>query len=201
MYKRQPEAYLKARKPDGNGNYVLGLDQPSYSPFMQNAKSGAARERYYMARNQQGSARNLEILNEEFVLRRELAALYGQPTFADYVTRRRMAGSAAAVNRFLNEVRAAVEPVEKRELEVLRAEKAKEMGTDLAATTLRNWDTSYYGEKVRRARYDIDQEKLRAYFPSDKSVDFCLLLAQRLYGVTFKEGKVCLLYTSDAADE
>jgi len=38
-----PEAYLKARKPDGNGNYVLGLDQPSYSPFMANAKSGAAR--------------------------------------------------------------------------------------------------------------------------------------------------------------
>jgi thimet oligopeptidase len=185
-----PEAYLKARKTDGNGNYVLGLDQPSYSPFMQNARSGAARERYFRARNHQGGARNLEILNEEFVLRQELAALYGVPTFADYVTRRRMAGSAAAVNRFLTEVRAAVEPVEKRELELLRAEKAKETGTDLAATRLRPWDTSYYAEKVRRARYDIDQERLRAYFPSDKSVDFVLLLAQRLYGVKFTEGKV-----------
>jgi thimet oligopeptidase len=83
-----PEAYLKARKADGNGNYNLGLDQPSYVPFMSNAKSGAARERYYRARNQQGGARNLEILHEEFLLRQELAALYGVPTFADYVTRR-----------------------------------------------------------------------------------------------------------------
>jgi thimet oligopeptidase len=57
---------------------------------------------------------------------------------------------------------------------MLRAEKAKEMGTDLAATTLRNWDTSYYSEKVRRARYDVDQEKLRAYFPrTSRSTSCC----------------------------
>jgi thimet oligopeptidase len=184
-----PEAYLKARKPDANGNYLLGLDQPSYGPFMSNAKSGAARERYFRARNRQGGEQNLELLDRQFVLRQELAQLYGLPSYAEYVTRRRMAGSAAAVERFLADVKIAVGPAEKAGIAELRAEKAKELGTDLAATRLEIWDSSYYLERVKRARFDVDQEKLRAYFPSAKSVAFCLLITERLYGVKFKEGE------------
>ena len=185
-----PEAYLKARKPDADGNYVLGLDQPSYAPFMGNARSEAARERYFRARFRQGGEQNLEHLDQLFLLRQELAALSGSPSYAAYVLRRRMAGTPEAVNRFLADVQAAILPVEKREIEELRAEKAKELGTNLAATRLQLWDMSYYAERVRRARFDVDQEKLRPYFPSVKSVDFVLLLAERLYGVKFREEKV-----------
>ena len=184
-----PEAYLKARKPDEAGNYVLGLDQPSYGPFMQNARSEAARERYFRARNQQGGRGNLEIMQRLFTLRQELAGLYGLPTFAHYGVRRKMAAKPENVSRFLAEVKAAITPAQKRELEELRAAKAREQGTALEATRLNQWDTAYFSEMVRRARFDIDQEKLRAYFPSDKSVDFALLLAERLYGVKFREGK------------
>ncbi len=185
-----PEAYLKARKPDASGNYVLGLDQPSYGPFMQNARSGAARERYFRARNQQGGRGNLEVMQKLFELRQELAGLYGLPSFAHYGVRRKMAANPENVTRFLAEVKAAITPAQERELEELRAAKARELGTALEATRLNQWDTSYYSEKVRRARFDIDQEKLRAYFPSDKSVDFALLLAERLYGIKFREDKV-----------
>lgn len=185
-----PEAYLKARKPDEAGNYVLGLDEPSYRTFVRNAKSETARERYYRARTQQGGAKNLEHMHQLFILRQELAGLYGLPTFADYGLRRKMAAKPETVSRFLADVKAAVTPVEKRELEELRAEKAKEQGTDLTSIRLQNWDVGYFSQKLKRARYDVDQEKLRAYFPSDKSVDFVLLLAQRLYGVTFKESTV-----------
>ena len=184
------ESYLKTRKRDDQGNYVLGLDAPSYSGFMANAKSEKARERYYRARFQQGGAKNLELLQKIFTLRQELAGLYGLPTFADYGLRRKMAGNPAAVDKFLKQVRAAVEPVEKKELEELRAEKAREHGTPLVDTKLHNWDTSYYLERLRRAKYDVDQEKLRAYFPADKSFDFTLLLAERLYGLKFRETKV-----------
>lgn len=182
-----PEAYLKARKPDAAGNYVLGLDEPSYRPFIRNARSETARERYFRARTQEGGAKNLEHMHQLFILRQELAGLYGLPTFAHYGLRRKMAANPEAVSRFLADVKAAISPVEKRELEELRAEKAKEQGTDLASTRLHSWDVGYFSQKLKRARYDVDQEKLRAYFPSDKSVDFVLLLAQRLYGVTFKE--------------
>jgi thimet oligopeptidase len=182
-----PAEYLKARKRDEKGNYVLGLDQPSYGPFMTNAKSGAARERYYRARSRQGGEKNLEHLHKQFLLRQELAALHGLPSFAHYALRRKMAGNPEAVRRFLGEVRAAVQEGEREELEVLRLAKAREIGTDPAATRVMSWDVSYYSEKVRRARYDVDQEKLRAYFPADESVQFALRLAERLYGVSFKE--------------
>ena len=180
------EAFLKTRKRDESGNYVLGLDQPSYSAVMSNAKAEATRERYYRARFRQGGERNLDELYQVFELRRELAALYGLPSFADYRLRSRMAGKPSTVNKFLADVKAAVEPIEKQELEVLREAKAAETAKPLAGTELHWWDVSYYTERIRKARYDVDQEELRRYFPADKSVDFVFLVVERLYGIKFK---------------
>jgi thimet oligopeptidase len=185
-----PEAWIAEQKKDANGNYVLGLDYPAYVPFMANAKSGAARERYYRAKLGEGGPANLGLLDEIFALRKELAGLYGLPDFASYVLRRRMAKSPADVQKFLASVKAAVQDVEKREIEELRAEKAGEAGTPLAETVLARWDVAYFQEKVKRTRYSVDQEKLRKYFPTDKSIDFALEVSQALYGVKFREAKV-----------
>ena len=187
-----PAAYLKAQesKRDKDGNYVLTLAYPSYFPFLANAKSGEARKRYYVAKLREGGEKNLAILEEIFALRKELAGLYGLPSFADYALRRRMVGTPQAVDKFLASVKSAVADLEKKELEELRAEKAKDLGTPLEQTRLERWDTSFYQERVRKARYAVDQEELRKYFPSEKAVDYVLLVSQRLYGVTFKEVKV-----------
>ncbi len=184
-----PEAYLKAQKRDGD-NYVLPLSYPSYLPFMKNAKSEAARKRYYVAKLNEGGERNLGLLSEIFQLRRDLAGLYGLASFADYSLRRKMAQSPANVNRFLAEVKAAVTDLEKREIEELRAEKAKEQGKALVDTRIERWDVSYYQEKIRKERFSIDQEKLRKYFPTPKAIDYVLLVSQKLYGVRFNEVKV-----------
>ena len=185
-----PEAYLKSKKRDDAGNYVLALDYPSYQPFMQNARLEAARRRYYLAKLNEGSAANLDHLYEIFKLRKELAGLYGLPTFAHYGVRRKMVRTPETVTKFLADVKSAVTELEKKELEELRAEKAKDQPKPLAETRLERWDLAYYQEKVRRERFSVDQEKLRKYFPTDKSIDFALLVSQRLYGVKFKEVKV-----------
>ena len=185
-----PEAYLAAQKKDGDGNYVLGLDYPAYIPFLANARSEAARKRYYVAKLREGGEENLGRLEEIFRLRKELAGLYGLPSFAHYSLRRKMAGSPEAVEKFLAEVKAAVRPVEIAELEVLRAEKAKEAGTPVDGTTFARWDLFYWQERVRKSRFSVDQEELRKYFPTDKAVAFTLLLSEKLYGVKFTERKV-----------
>ncbi|QJR15640.1 M3 family metallopeptidase [Usitatibacter palustris] len=185
-----PEAYVKARKPDDKGNYVLGLDNPTYQPFMANAKNGAARERYYRAKTNQGGAQNLKLLEEMFTLRQELAGLYGLPNFAAYSVRRKMVERPEVVNKFLADVKAAVADLEKKDVEELRADKAKEQGTPLAETKMNRWDSAYHQERVRKARFAIDQEEMRKYFPTDKAIDFVLLVSQTLYGVTFKPAKV-----------
>ncbi len=185
-----PEAYLKAQKRDAQGNFVLGLDYPAYFPFLTNARSEEARRRYWMAKQNEGGAGNLERLDEIFLLRKELASLYDLPSFAHYSLRRKMVKKPETVTAFLADVKSAVTEVEKRELEELRAEKARETGKPLAETALRRWDVPYYQERVRSARYSVDQEKLRRYFPTDKAVAFALELSQTLYGVKFTERKV-----------
>ena len=187
-----PAGWLKMHesKRDASGNYVLDLKYPSYIPFLQNAKSEAARKRYYFAKLNEGGAKNLELLDEIFRLRKELAGLYDLPSFAHYVLRRRMVERPEVVFKFLGDVSAAVTELEKKEIEELRAEKAKDLDRPLADTRLERWDVSYYQERVRRSRYSVDQEKLRAYFPTDKSIDYVFAVSQQLYGVKFKEVKV-----------
>jgi thimet oligopeptidase len=184
------ESYLKDRKRDPQGNYVLGLDYPSYIPFMQSAKRGEARKRYYIAKFNEGGARNLEALHEIFKLRQELASLYGLPSFAHYALRRKMVQTPEAVNKFLGDVKAAVTALEKQEVEDLRMEKARDLGQGLADARLERWDIAYYSEKARRERYHVDQENLRKYFPTDKAVAFTFKVSETLYGVKFNEVKV-----------
>lgn len=187
-----PDAYLKAHAgtKDARGNYVLTLKSPSYIPFMTNARSEAARERYYRAKLSEGGAKNLDRMQEIYTLRRELAGLHGLPTFAHYSLRRKMAGTPEAVMKFLADVKSAVTELEKKDIEELRAEKAKDTGKPLAETRVNRWDVAYYQERVRKERYAVDQEKLRKYFPTDKTVEFALLLSQKLYGMKFTPRKV-----------
>jgi thimet oligopeptidase len=185
-----PEAYLKGKTKDDKGNYVLGLDYPSFFPFIQNAKDGEARKRYYIAKYTQGGPENIDRMYEVFKLRQELAGLYGLPSFAAYALRHKMVHDVETVDRFLASVKGAVTDLEKKEIEELRLEKSKDLGTPLADTRVQRWDLLYYQDKVRRERYSIDQEKLRKYFPSDKSVEYVFAVAQRLYGVKFVEAKV-----------
>src|ERR1700719_2199754 len=85
-----PQSYLDRVPRDGEGNIVVGFDYPDYIPFMMNSQSEEARKRYYIANTNRGTPRNLEILDEIVALRKEIADLYGVPSFAHYVTKRRM---------------------------------------------------------------------------------------------------------------
>jgi thimet oligopeptidase len=187
-----PEAYLKAheKKKDAAGNYVLELSYPSYVPFMTNAVQEPARKKYYLAKLSEGGAKNLDLLNEIFVLRKELAGLYGLPTFAHYALRRKMVGKPEVVEKFLAEVKGAVTELEKKEVEELREVKARLTGKPPAETQVNRWDTAFLQERVKKERFSIDQEKLRKYFPTDKSIAWTLLVSEKLYGVKFVEAKV-----------
>lgn len=187
-----PESYLRAHAStrDQDGNYVLAPKPPSYGIFMRNARSETARQRYFIARQNRGGKANLDILYEIIRLRQELAGLHEMPSFAGYSLRRKMAGDPETVLQFLADVKEAVTGPERREIEELREAKAKDTGRSLAETTLEHWDVDFYQDKIRGERFAIDQERLRKYFLTDKSVGFALLVAEKLYGVRFREAKV-----------
>jgi thimet oligopeptidase len=181
-----PEAFLKNAKRDANGRVELGVDYPSYDPVMHAAEDGAARERMMRAKNNEGGEANLKLLAEIAQLRKEYAALFGVNSYAEFVVRRRMAKSPAQVQRFLGEVKAAVQTREVRELEELRAAKATHLKLPLADVKLERWDASFYTERVRRERYSVDQETFRPYFPPEQSLQFAMRLVEKLMGVKYE---------------
>jgi thimet oligopeptidase len=185
-----PASYLARVPRDASGNIVLGFDYPDFNPFMANARSESARQRYYIAYLNRGTPRNLEILDEIVRLRKELAGLYELPSYAHFALRRRMADNPEIVTTFLNDVQAVVAEVEARDLEELRKLKADMTGTPLEQTVLHRWDLSYYSERLRERRYNIDQEALRKYFPMPQTLNWVFHVSSHLFGIRFEQASV-----------
>ncbi|HYD78760.1 MAG TPA: M3 family metallopeptidase [Paucimonas sp.] len=185
-----PQAYLDKAKRDDKGNYLLGYSYPEYYPFMEYADNADARRRYMIGFANQGTAKNPPILKEAMDLRLEMAKLFDLPSYAHYVIRRRMAQTPEAVNKFLAEVQGVVATLEKKEIEELRAFKAETLKQPLAETRLERWDLSYWQRKLKQARYNLDQNELRKYFPTDAAVAWALHVSGQLYGVEFKRAEV-----------
>ncbi len=180
-----PADWLAARKRDAEGRLVLGMDYPTVVPFLQSASNEEARRKLWLTFQNRGGQANLERLDRALKLRYEMAQLSGVPDYASLALRRRMAGTPQAVAEFLGRVRAAVVEGETRELAELRAEKAALLNQPLEAVKVQRWDTAFLQERLKRSRYAIDQEKLRAYFPTEPSLQFAIKTAERLYGIEF----------------
>jgi thimet oligopeptidase len=184
-----PESFLKSQQKDAQGAYLLKPDDPSSFVVMANAADEDTRKRFYYASMNRGGEQNLKLLEEAYQLRRERAQLQGLPSFAHMVLKRRMAGTPEAVMKFLDDVQGTVTAVERAELAELARAKATETGKPAAEVKLNRWDSQYYTERVKRARFNVDQEKLRKHFPSEPSVKYALLIAETLYGVKLREAQ------------
>jgi thimet oligopeptidase len=191
-----PASYLARAKRDQKGNYLLGFEYPDYIPFMEYSDSSEARQRYQMAFTNRGTPKNLALLKEAMDLRLEVAHLFGLPSYAHYVLRRRMAKTPEAVYQFLDNVKGAVTELEKKELEELRVYKAQSLKQPLAQTKLERWDLAYWQRKLKQERYNLDQNALRKYFPTDAAVPWVMSISSTLYGVSFKKVNVPVWHES-----
>ena len=190
-------AALAAKEAEKEG-WVFTLDFPSYSPFMTYSTQRELRKELYMAKNTEcihdNDANNLEICKRLVNLRRELAQLLGHKTYADYVLKHRMAGNVRNVYKLLNDLIKAYKSTAIKEYEAIEKMARKLEGKDFK---LEPWDLSFYAHKLKLEKYNIDAEMLRPYFELSKVVDGVFGLANRLYGITFKENKDIPVYHPD----
>jgi peptidyl-dipeptidase Dcp len=190
-------AALAAREREKEG-WVFTLDHPSFSPFMTYSTRRELRQKMYMAKNtvciHDNSENNLDICKRLINLRRELAQLLGYDTFADYVMVHRMAGSSANVYKLLHELIDAYKPIAIEEVKEVKELFAKDFGND---EKMKPWDFGFYSHKLQMERYNLDSEMLRPYFQLDKVIDGVFGLANRLYGITFKENSDIPVYHPD----
>jgi thimet oligopeptidase len=180
-----PEDWRAARERDAGGNYLVGLDYPSYGPFMEMAVNDDARRRVWTAFQNRAAPQNLELLDRALVLRSQLAQVYGFPDYATFSLRRKMAGSPQAVADFLLSVKSAVDEVEAREIEDLRQEKAALKGVPAELVRLERWDIGFLQRRIQLSRFNVDPEALRAQLPTEPATRFVMRIAEKLYGIRF----------------
>ena len=187
------EAAALTAKEQGKQGWVFTLDMPSYSPFMTYSTQRELRKQLYMARNtvctHDNSENNLDICKRIVNLRREIAQLLGYKTYADYVLKHRMATNTRNVYKLLNDLIDAYKPTAIKERDELKKLSGDER--------LKPWDASFYTHKLQMKKYNLDAEMLRPYFELSNVIKGVFGLANRLYGITFKENKNIPVYHPD----
>ncbi len=193
-----PEGTLEAAsgkaKSKNKEGWIFDITMPSYLPFMKYADNRDLRRKLYLAYSSKSFKGN-EFDNQDNVkrivkLRLEQAKLLGYKNYADYVLERRMAMNTAGVYNLLEDLYEASHKValdEKTEIQ----QYAKRNSFD---DELMPWDWSYYSEKLKVEKFDLNDEMLKPYFQLENVIDGVFGLATELYGITFKENKEIPVY-------
>jgi peptidyl-dipeptidase Dcp len=186
-----------AEKDSLAGKWLFTLAKPSMIPFLQYAKNRELREKiyrgYFMRGNNGNANDNKTVLTDVVKLRAEKAKLLGFDNYAAYVIDDNMAKTPAAVDDFLNKLMVAALPVAKAEL----AEMQKIADSEGAKFKLQSWDWWFYAEKLRKQKYDLDENELKPYFSLENVRNGMFAVAGKLYGITFTKVTNLPVYHKD----
>lgn len=171
-----------------NDAYVITLSRSLITPFITFSTRRDLREQAFKAWSQRGSGGNntndnLPVAVEIMQLRLEQARLHGYDNYSDYALADMMAATRKAVDDLLMRVwepakiKAAAECEALNDMAIACGERA----------AIEPWDWRYYAEKVRAARYDLDDAAIKPYFPLERMVEAVFDCAHRLFGLTFIE--------------
>jgi oligopeptidase A len=188
-------AHAKAaarRSAEGKGvsGWRFTLHQPSQEPFMTYLENDDLRREMWAAAIGVGAKEphdNTALIGRILTLRSEKATLLGKPHFAELLLERRMAKTGARAVEFLEDLQQRTKSAFARECRELEEFKASKTGGPVSP--LAPWELAFWSEKLRRSRYDFDEEILRPYFPMDRVISGLFELAQRVFGLRIVERK------------
>lgn len=170
-----------------NGPWIITLDAPSFLPVMQHARNRALREevyRAYVTRASSGDLDNTAIIDEVLKLRLEKAKLLNYNNYAEVSMATKMA-TVDKAEELLEKLRSASWDAAVQDMEDLKIF-SKNQGA-LEANDLTHWDISFWSERLRESKYDINEEELRPYFSLPKVLDGLFSLAKTLFGVDIEQ--------------
>ncbi|HSN84585.1 MAG TPA: M3 family metallopeptidase [Polyangiales bacterium] len=182
------QAAAENAKAKGREGWRFTLHAPSMIPVLTYLDDRSIREHVWRAYNTRASAGerdNRPIIGRVLELRRQKAQLLGYRDFSDLVTEDRMAERGAKARGFIDDLRLRTEAAFERENEELERFRSDLEGPE--APPLEPWDVAYYAEKQRKAKYDLDEEELRPYFPLGRVLKGLFATARALYQIDIVE--------------
>jgi peptidyl-dipeptidase Dcp len=176
----------QASKDKKAGSWSFTLQKPSMLPFLQYAKNRDLRQKLYQGYFKRGdndnSFDNKENIKKIVQLRDEKGKLMGYPNFAAFVISENMAQTPENVNVFLQKLWIPALSRAKSELKEMQSIINKEGGN----FKLQSWDWWFYAEKLRKAKYNLDESEIKPYFSLDNVQKGIFYVANKLYGITFE---------------
>lgn len=194
-----PESVVEAAaikaKSKGKEGWLIDLSAPSYMGFMKYSSRRELREKLYRAYNTKGVSGgefdNQENVRQIVSLRIQIARLMGYNTYAEYVLRNRMAKNEAAVFDLLDRLSDAFNSTARQELGDVQAYASEMEGTPIE---LQAWDWSYYADKLKDNRFELNDEMTRPYFELENVKKGVFGLATELYGLKFVKNSDIQVY-------
>lgn len=195
-----PESAIEAAAEEAHSRqmegWVFTLDMPSYLPFITYSDNRSLREKMFRASGSRGYRNNhhnnTDLIFKMVRLRQERASLLGFASHADYVLQERMAKNPDEVLQFLQTLRDAAFAPAQGEFAALQ-----EFGKAQGIAEIQRWDSAYLMEKMKKARFDLDDEVLKPYFKLEAVVNGMFEVAHKLYGITFHQRTDVPLYHKD----
>lgn len=191
------EAAVETARSKEMEGWAFDLSAPSYGAFMKYSTRRDLRQKMWMAYNTratEGENSNIELCRQIAESRLKIANILGYETYADYALEERMAKNPQTVNAFIQKLLEPSLPAAKAEVKELY-EYARANGFE--DSEIQPWDFGFWSEKLKDARYSINDEQLKPYFRLESCIDAAFGLAGKLYGLTFEERKDIPVYHPD----
>jgi Zn-dependent oligopeptidase len=179
-----PEDFLKQVQTDTNEYTVKVNITWHYITVMDNARPENTRKQCYIAQSKLAKDENVPLLQRILPLRDDIAKKLGYKTWADYQTEVKMVKSAATATKFLDDMKARLQPKFQAELDEFRQLKVKETGD--ANAQINVWDWRYFSNQLKKEKYSVDAEQLRVYFPYQRVLDGMFNIYQSIFRLKFE---------------
>lgn len=179
------ETYVNRLEKNQDGKYIVTLKYPDYNPFMSNAQDDDARKALQTKFARRGGEENVKLLEDTLVLRRKQAALLGYKQYPDFVLPVRMAKTQDNLRAFLKDLQKQVTPLAQAEMAQYLALKNKTLGT--ASKKINGWELGYWANQYKKAFYQVDDEKIKEYFPVQTVINGMFEIFGGIFGLTFEK--------------
>ena len=184
-----PTSFLESpgvKQPDGRYRAMAHITW-HVTTILENASNETTRRKFSEVRARLAMNNNVPVLAKMVALRADLAHRLGYANWADFKTETRMAKSGATAVKFEEDLLAGLQPKFDAEMKVLQELKAKETGRPEAKVEL--YDVPYYQNQLKKAKYAVDTEALRVYFPYQATLEGMFTIYQKIFGLKFTEVK------------
>jgi thimet oligopeptidase len=190
------DAFINALQQDEQGRYVLGVDYPTYFTVLENCSVESTRYGLWKEFNSRAYPVNIDILKEVVKKRDQLARLLGFQSYAQLDLDDAMAKNPARVHAFLDELSEYAAKKAIGELDLLKKELP--MGVTLTSDGhIKPWDLAYIRAAYKKKYLDLDEEKIKEYFPMQKTIDELLDIYAQFLGIEFRQVSLQGLWHED----